>query len=93
MTHKIKDKPLIRDKKDSEGSEFHFLVLFNDEIHTFDYVIESLIEICNHSYVQAEQCAIITHFKGRCEIKKGIRIDLEPMQTAFSKKGLITSID
>ena len=93
MPQKLKDKPLTGDKKDSGGSELHFLVLFNDDIHTFNFVIESLIEICNHSSVQAEQCAIIAHLKGKCEIKKGIRIDLEPMHSAFNKKGLITEID
>ena len=93
MAHRIKDKPLILKKKESEGSEYHFLVLYNDEIHTFNYVIESLVEVCSHSSVQAEQCALITHFKGKCEVKKGIRKDLEPMQTALSKRGLTSIID
>jgi ATP-dependent Clp protease adaptor protein ClpS len=93
MVHRLKDKPLIWNKTDSEASEFHFLVLYNDEIHTFNYVIESLVEVCSHSYVQAEQCAMITHFNGKCEVKKGIRKDLELMQTDLSKRGLITTID
>ena len=93
MAHRIKDKPLILKEKKSENSEYHFLVLYNDEIHTFTYVIESLVEVCSHSSVQAEQCALITHFKGKCEVKKGIRKDLEPMQTALSKRGLTSIID
>jgi len=93
MPHKLKYKPLKREQKDSESSEIHFLVLFNDDIHTFHFVIESLVEICNHSSVQAEQCAVMAHYNGKCEIKKGIRADLEPMKAAFDKKGLITLID
>jgi ATP-dependent Clp protease adaptor protein ClpS len=93
MGHKLKDKALTWKKKDSDNSEFHFLVLYNDEIHSFDYVIESLVEVCHHSGVQAEQCSIIAHFKGKCEIKKGIRKDIESMQVALSKRGLITTID
>jgi ATP-dependent Clp protease adaptor protein ClpS len=93
MAQKLKDKPVTRERNDSEGSGIHFLVLFNDNIHTFNFVIESLIEICQHSSVQAEQCAIIAHLKGRCEIKQGTHNDLVPMHAALSEKGLITEID
>lgn len=93
MSQRLHDKPFPLEQNDPGSSEIHFLVLFNDEVHTFSYVIESLMEICNHSSVQAEQCAIIAHFRGRCEIQKGIRSQLEPLQKALSSKGLITIID
>jgi len=48
-----------------------FLILHNDDYNTFDYVINCLMEICNHNREQAEQCALITHHNGKCDIKKG----------------------
>jgi len=93
MTDKLQGKPLADKKSHSEsGSEF-FLILHNDDIHSFDYVIESLIEVCGHSSVQAEQCTFIVHYKGMCEVKKGGRKTLEPMQMNLVKKGLKASIE
>ena len=93
MAQRLKDKPSITNEKESINSDFHLLVLHNDEIHSFDFVIENLIEICHHSYAQAEQCTIIAHYKGKCDVKKGIRKDIEPMQIALSKQGLISTIE
>ena len=47
------------------------LVLHNDEVNTFNYVMEILVDICDHSITQAEQCATITHYKGKCEVRSG----------------------
>jgi ATP-dependent Clp protease adaptor protein ClpS len=47
------------------------IVLFNDDVNTFDHVIDSLIEICDHTLEQAEQCAILVHYKGKCTVKTG----------------------
>jgi len=93
MTNRLSDKPLTWKQSDSENTELNFLVLHNDDIHSFDYVINSLVEICEHSFVQAEQCTIIAHFKGKCEVKKGDRKNIETLQTALAKKGLITTIE
>ena len=93
MASRTKNKPFGWGKQNSESSEYNFLTLYNDDVHSFNYVIESLVEVCQHSLVQAEQCSIIAHFKGKCEVKKGIRKDIEPMQIALSKRGLITTID
>ncbi len=72
-----------------QGSDDKFsLVLFNDEINTFDHVIRSLVEVCGHDEVQAEQCALIVHLKGSCEIKSGIREVLEVMSKSLNAKGL-----
>ena len=67
----MKEKTLHRGDKLSSGGEKHSLILYNDEINTFDHVIKSLVEICGHDSVQAEQCALIVHLKGSCEIKSG----------------------
>jgi ATP-dependent Clp protease adaptor protein ClpS len=64
------------------------LILFNDEIHTFDYVIDVLMEICHHTNIQATQCTIITHFKGNCDIKKGTYKELIPLRNALVNKEL-----
>jgi ATP-dependent Clp protease adaptor protein ClpS len=70
----------------------HLLVLFNDEIHDFSYVIESLVEVCNHDNVQAEQCTYLAHYNGRCEIKKGGYDDLKAMKQALIERGLQAEI-
>lgn len=68
------------------------LILFNDDVNTFDYVIESLIEVCKHDAVQAEQCTVIVHFKGKCSVKEGEYDKLEPMCTALLDRGLSAEI-
>ena len=69
------------------------LILHNDEINTFDHVIDTLQEVCRHDKVQAEQCAIITHMKGYCEIKRGTLNELEQYQQALTEKSLSATID
>lgn len=68
------------------------LILFNDDVNTFDFVIECLIKICGHDAIQAEQCAIIVHFKGKCCVKEGEYEKLEPMCTALLDRGLSAEI-
>ena len=62
------------------------LVLHNDDIHTFDYVIKALVDICRITYAQAEQCTILVHCHGKCTIKHGSYDDLLPMHTALIDK-------
>lgn len=66
------------------------LILFNDDVNSFDFVIESLVEVCNHDLVQAEQCAMIAHFKGKCGIKVGPLNELAPMNNELNSRGLST---
>jgi len=68
------------------------IVLFNDDVNTFDYVIEALVKVCGHEPIQAEQCAILVHFKGKCTVKEGSFDDLEPMCTALLDRGLTAEI-
>ncbi len=93
MTDKMQGKPLADKKSHSDKGSTHFLILHNDDINSFNYVIDSLIEVCGHSSVQAEQCTFIVHYKGMCEVKKGSRKMLEPMQMNLIKKGLKASIE
>ena len=78
----IKDKPGSRLLK----NDLHNLVLHNDDINTFDFVIDSLIDICQHNIEQAEQCAYITHYKGKCDVKKGPFEILVPLKEKLVDK-------
>lgn len=70
-----------------------FLVLHNDDVHTFDYVIDSLIDVFEMETVVAEQITYIVHFKGKCDVKKGDEDILKPLRIKLIKKGLIATID
>ena len=74
-------------------SKQNFLILHNDEVHSFEYVINALIEICEHGYEQATQCTIITHYKGKCDKKKGDFDDLKPLKEALIERELNATID
>ena len=68
------------------------IVLFNDEVNTFDHVIDMLVAACDHTPVQAEQCSLIVHYKGKCAVKSGEYKDLEPRCTALLEAGLTAEI-
>ncbi|WP_406683196.1 ATP-dependent Clp protease adaptor ClpS [Seonamhaeicola sp. MEBiC1930] len=68
------------------------IVLFNDDVNTFDHVIETLIYACDHTVEQAEQCSIIVHYKGKCTVKTGEYKDLEPRCTMLLNAGLSAEI-
>ncbi len=70
----------------------HEIVLFNDEVNTFDHVIDSLIEICEHTWEQAEQCALLVHYKGKCTVKTGEYKDLEKRCSRLLTLGLSAEI-
>jgi ATP-dependent Clp protease adaptor protein ClpS len=71
----------------------HHLVLYNDDVNTFDFVIESLIKVCNHEREQAEQCSIIVHNNGRCSVKDGPLKKLRPMCRALVQRGLTAELE
>lgn len=71
---------------------FH-LIVWNDEVNTFEWVIETLVEVCGHSYEQAEQCAYIIHFRGKYAVKEGSYDDLKPMCDAITDRGIGATIE
>lgn len=75
-----------------ETAELNALIVWNDDINTFDHVIEALIEVCEHSPEQAEQCAMIIHFKGKYAVKKGSFTDLRPQCEALIDRGINATI-
>jgi len=88
---KQKDNPSSLQK--NKSSLQRGLILYNDDINTFDYVIETLIEVCNHEHEQAEQCTFVTHLKGKCNIKNGKYSDLKLMCNVMTIRGLTVSIE
>jgi ATP-dependent Clp protease adaptor protein ClpS len=70
-----------------------FLVLHNDDHHSFDYVIDALVSVCEHDAEQATQCTLITHYKGKCDVKKGSFTYLSPLKKALVARELIATID
>lgn len=68
------------------------IVLFNDDVNTFDFVIQSLMELCGHDPLQAEQCTLLVHYKGKCDVKEGEYEKLEPICTALLDRGLTAEI-
>jgi ATP-dependent Clp protease adaptor protein ClpS len=76
-----------------ETEKMYHLIIWNDDVNTFDWVIQALMEICNHSYEQAEQCSLLIHFKGKYAVKEGSYEDLEPMCTAITDRGISATIE
>lgn len=68
------------------------LIVFNDEVNTFDHVIDTLIKVCEHTPEQAEQCTLIIHYKGKCAVKLGTFEDLKPMRQGICDRGINAEI-
>ena len=87
-------KEKIKEQFETSVEEGHLneIVLFNDEVNTFDHVIETLVHVCNHSYEQAEQCSLLVHYKGKCTVKTGVYEELEPQCSKLLKAGLSAEI-
>ena len=73
-------------------SDQNEIVLFNDDVNTFDHVIDTLIYACEHTPEQAEQCSIIVHFNGKCKVKTGAYSELEPRCSMLLDAGLSAEI-
>ncbi|HUX96766.1 MAG TPA: ATP-dependent Clp protease adaptor ClpS [Bacteroidales bacterium] len=89
----MKERTLHRNDKLNSGGESASLILYNDDVNTFEHVIKSLVEVCGHDEVQAEQCALIVHFKGKCEVRLGSVEVLNTMSRSLNKKGLNSKVD
>lgn len=69
------------------------LIVHNDDFNTFDFVIESLMKVCDHTIEQATQCTFLIHFKGKCQVKKGDYNTLRPMCEALLERGITAKIE
>jgi len=91
MSQKLKEEELLQTLETGDCTICK-LILYNDDYHTFDYVIDSLIDICKQTKEQAEQCTILVHYKGKCVIKNGSYDTLLPMHQALLSKSLTSEI-
>jgi ATP-dependent Clp protease adaptor protein ClpS len=92
-SNQVKENPGFEEVVDSGSGYSKFLTLHNDELHTFEYVIESLIDVCQHDMEQAEQCTYLVHYKGKCDVKKGSYNSLVPYKKELSRRGLTVTIN
>ena len=69
------------------------LIVWNDDVNTFEWVINTLVEVCGHSHEQAEQCSYIIHYKGKCDVKHGGYDDLKPMCDAITDRGIGATVE
>jgi ATP-dependent Clp protease adaptor protein ClpS len=89
----IKEKESISKQDKTLDTVSKKLILFNDDYHSFDFVIESLIDVCDHDPITAEQCTMIVHYKGRCDVKSGSQDFLLPYRNGLDSRGLIVAIE
>ena len=93
MDSNFTSRPKKIGSEDTDAQNQSTLVLHNDDINTFDYVMETLVDICDHSMTQAEQCATITHFKGKCEVRSGVFTEMKELRYQLISRGLKASVD
>ncbi len=89
----VKEKLHPEDHTKDKLSLTRELILHNDDFNTFDFVIDTLIEVCDHEPEQAEQCAMVTHYNGKCAVRSGDHSFLKPMYDEMLRRGLTVSID
>ncbi|MFN0204450.1 MAG: ATP-dependent Clp protease adaptor ClpS [Bacteroidia bacterium] len=87
----IKELELVEEQTSTQNT--HVLLVWNDDVNSFDWVILALVEICAHSFEQAEQCANIIHNKGKYAVKHGILKKLRPMCEALLDRGISASLE
>ena len=88
----MKKSPKSTPKLGSSKIQIKSLFLIDDDYNSFDYVVDCLTAICDHDPIQAEQCALLTHYKGSCEIALGDTTDLEPLREDLALYGLNVEI-
>ena len=86
QTEQIEDTAVLSDV-------VHNLIVWNDQVNTFDWVIESLVDVCEHSPEQAEQCALFIHYKGKYAVRSGSFDFLSPKAEALIDRGIQATID
>ncbi|TXC76979.1 ATP-dependent Clp protease adaptor ClpS [Luteibaculum oceani] len=76
-----------------EEQKEHQLILFNDDVNTFDHVIDCLVDVCKHDPIQAEQCAYIVHYRGKCVVKEGELEEMVQMCTSLLNRDLSAEVN
>jgi len=86
----MKTQKVLEEK--TRKNKVYTLMLYNDEVNTFEHVIDCLIKVCGHSKEQAEQCTYLVHYKGKCDVKRGGLKELTPFLASLGDKGLTADI-
>ena len=89
MTETLVEEKVATEKKHVSDKD---LLIYNDEVNTFEHVIDSLVKVCKHETIQAEQCTWIIHYNGKCAVKKGEFESLKPMRDALCDRGIDAKI-
>lgn len=90
MSTKEKVRERVREKETiSFNNE---IIVYNDDVNTFDHVINTLIRVCDHTPEQAEQCSLIVHYNGKCTVKTGSLDKLKPQCLQLLDAGLSAEI-
>jgi len=77
----------------TSDEDINDLIVYNDDVNTFEHVINTLIKVCKHTPEQAEQCTLLVHYKGKCAVKKGSFVDLIPYRQAIVDAGINAEIE
>jgi len=88
MSYSYQEEVLVDELEAVETIDEMDLVVFNDDINTFEHVINTLIRVCQHTPEQAEQCTLLIHHKGKCSVKNGTFDFLRPMRQAICEAGI-----
>jgi ATP-dependent Clp protease adaptor protein ClpS len=88
MKHDFQGEEMVDVLEVIETTDLMDLVVFNDDVNTFDHVINTLIKVCKHSQEQAEQCTMLIHYKGKCTVKNGNFDFLKPMRDSICEAGI-----
>ena len=88
----VKEKIQIKIEIKKQTVKNNEIVLYNDDVNTFDHVIDVLVAVCKHTSEQAEQCALLVHYKGQCTVKTGVLKDLKDICSQLLSEGLSAEI-
>lgn len=88
MKHDFQAEEMVEVLEVIETTDLMDLVVFNDDVNTFDHVINTLIKVCRHTQEQAEQCTMLIHYKGKCTVKNGSFDFLKPMRDSICEAGI-----
>lgn len=92
-TPATREQDMVEQLLDSLDNNTYALVIHNDEVNTFEWVIVSLMDICQHTWLQAEQCSLIIHHKGKYAVKEGEEAPLQEMRRAFAERGIGATVE
>jgi ATP-dependent Clp protease adaptor protein ClpS len=92
-TKYYEDEEVLIKEKYTDYDDHSMLVVYNDDVNTFDWVIHCLMEVCGHTFEQSEQLSILIHFKGKATVKTAPLDSLRPLKDALVERGLSAVIE